>query len=334
MNTTNRLNILITDKIGPAGLAMLRQHAEVTEAYGLKGDALLASVSQADGLMVRSGTQVSADVLAAGTRLKVVARAGSGVDNVDVAEATKRGIWVVNAPGGNATSAAEMTIALLMAAVRKVPQANASLKASEWKREQFKGIEIGGKVVGLVGLGAVGKVVARILNGFGARVLAYDPFITAEQADRMGVQKVELDALYAQSDVVSVHVPLTDATRGMIGASQFAQMKKGVVMLNAARGGVVDEAALLDSLNAGQVSVAGIDVFSEEPFQADSIAAQLVAHQNVVATPHLGASTVDAQEKVAVQAAEQLLLVLQGKPAQYAVNKPEMRTNEALAVSA
>ncbi|MBI2445648.1 hypothetical protein HYV43_04635 [Candidatus Micrarchaeota archaeon] len=330
----NRLNILVTDKIGPAGLAMLRQHADVQEAYGLKGDALLAAVSQADGLMVRSGTQVTSDVLAAGLKLKVVARAGSGVDNVDVSEATRRGIWVVNAPGGNATSAAEMTIALLMAAVRKVPQANASIKVGEWKREQFKGIEIAGKVVGLVGLGSVGKVVARILNGFGARVLAYDPFITVEQADRMGVQKVELDALFAQSDVVSVHVPLTDATRGLIGNVQFAAMKKGVVLLNAARGGVVDEPALLDALNSGQVSAAGIDVFEKEPYSPDSTAAQLVAHGNVVATPHLGASTSDAQEKVAVQAAEQMLLVLQGKPAAYAVNKPELKADSALAVSA
>lgn len=329
----NRLNIIITDKIGPAGLQLLRQHADVTEAYGLKGDALLAEVSQADGLMVRSGTQVTADVLAAGNRLKVVARAGSGVDNVDVPVATRLGIHVVNAPGGNATSAAEMTIALLMAAVRNVPQANASLKAGEWKREQFKGIEIGGKVVGLVGLGAVGKVVARILNGFGARVLAYDPFITDEQADRMGVQKVELDALFAQSDIVSVHVPLTDATRGLIAAEQFQQMKKGVVLLNAARGGVVNEEALFNALQGGKVSAAGIDVFAQEPYAADSWAAKLVAHPNVVATPHLGASTVDAQEKVAIQAAEQMLLVLQGKQAQYAVNKPEAKSDAALAVS-
>ncbi len=329
----NRLNIIITDKIGPAGLQLLRQHADVTEAYGLKGDALLAAVQQADGLMVRSGTQVTADVLSAGNRLKVVARAGSGVDNVDVPVATRLGIQVVNAPGGNATSAAEMTIALLMAAVRKVPQANASLKAGEWNREQFKGIEIGGKVVGLVGLGAVGKVVARILNGFGARVLAYDPFITDEQADRMGVQKVELDALFAQSDIVSVHVPLTDATRGFIGTSQFQQMKKGVVLLNAARGGVVDEEALFNALQDGKVSAAGIDVFAQEPYGAESLAAKLVALDNVVATPHLGASTVDAQEKVAVQAAEQMLLVLQGKQAQYAVNKPEVKADAAVAAS-
>ncbi len=231
------------------------------------------------------------------------------------------------------TSAAEMTIALLMAAVRKVPQANASLKAGEWNREQFKGIEIGGKVVGLVGLGAVGKVVARILNGFGARVLAYDPFITDEQADRMGVQKVELDALFAQSDIVSVHVPLTDATRGFIGTSQFQQMKKGVVLLNAARGGVVDEEALFNALQDGKVSAAGIDVFAQEPYGAESLAAKLVALDNVVATPHLGASTVDAQEKVAVQAAEQMLLVLQGKQAQYAVNKPEVKADAAVAAS-
>lgn len=327
------MKVLVTDKLGKAGLDLLRRHADVQEAYGLKGDALFAAIQDADGLMVRSGTQVTADVLAAGRQLKVVARAGSGVDNVDVAEATRRGVWVVNAPGGNATSAAEMTIALLMAAVRNVPQANASLKVGEWKRESFKGFEIAGKVVGLVGLGAVGKVVARILNGFGARVLAYDPFITAEQADRMGVQKVELADLYAQSDIVSVHVPLTDATRNLIAAPAFAAMKNGVVLLNAARGGVVDEDALLAALLSGKVSAAGIDVFSQEPFAPDSIAARLVAHENVVATPHLGALTVDAQEKVAIQAAEQMLLVLQGKQAQYAVNKPEIRADTVAIVA-
>ncbi|MBI5226778.1 hypothetical protein HY994_06135 [Candidatus Micrarchaeota archaeon] len=323
LNQMKRIKILVTDKIGNAGLSLLRQHADVQEAYGLKGDALLAAIADADGLMVRSGTQVTADVLAAAPKLNVVARAGSGVDNVDVPEATRRGVLVVNAPGGNAVSAAEMTIALLMATVRKVPNANASLKAGEWKRESFKGMEISGKVVGLVGLGAVGKVVARILNGFGARVLAYDPFITDEQADRIGVQKTELDVLLGQSDVVSVHVPLMDATRNMISGAQFSMMKRGVILLNAARGGVVDETALLDALKSGQVGAAGVDVFAQEPFAADSIAAQLVALDNVVATPHLGALTYDAQEKVAVQAAEQLIAGLLGKPVQYAVNKLE-----------
>ena len=318
-----RMNVLVTDKIGKAGLDLLRLHADVQEAYGIKGDALKAAMANADGLMVRSGTQVTADVLQASTRLKVVARAGSGVDNVDVAEATRLGIQVVNAPGGNAVSAAEMTIALLMAVVRTVPQANASLKNGEWKRESFKGFEISGKTVGLVGLGAVGKVVARILNGFGARVLAYDPFVTDEQADRMGVQKVELDALLTHCDVVSVHVPLNEATKNLIGASAFQTMKNGVVLLNAARGGVVDEAALLDALKSGKVAAAGLDVFAQEPFAPGSIAAQLVALDNVVATPHLGALTHDAQEKVAVQAVEQLVLVLEGKQPQYAVNRVE-----------
>ncbi len=323
------MTVLVTDKIGNSGLALLRQHADVQEAYGLKGDALKAALANADGLMVRSGTQVTADVLQASTRLKVVARAGSGVDNVDVPEATRRGVLVVNAPGGNAVSAAEMTIALLMACVRKVPQANASLKNGQWKRESFKGMEIGGKTVGLVGLGAVGKVVARILNGFGARVLAYDPFVTDEQADRMGVQKIELDALLRQSDVVSVHVPLNDATRNLIGAPAFAAMKNGVVLLNAARGGVVDESALLEALRAGKVAVAGLDVFSEEPVVPGSVAAQLIAMDAVVATPHLGALTHDAQEKVAVQAAEQMVLALQGKQPQYAVNQPATKESPA-----
>jgi len=328
----NRMAILVTDKIGKSGLDLLRQHADVQEAYGLKGDALKAAIANADGLMVRSGTQVTADILQASTRLKVVARAGSGVDNVDVPEATRRGVLVVNAPGGNAVSAAELTIALLMACIRKVPQANASLKAGEWKRESFKGMEIGGKTVGLVGLGAVGKVVARILNGFCARVLAYDPFITDEQADRMGVAKVDLNLLLRQSDVVSVHVPLNDATRNLIGASAFSTMKNGVVLLNAARGGVVDEAALLEALKSGKVSAAGLDVFAQEPVVAGSIAAALIACDNVVATPHLGALTHDAQEKVAVQAAEQMVLALQGKQPQYAVNQPAK--NEASAAVA
>lgn len=323
----NAMKILVTDKIGNAGLDLLRQRAEVVEAYGLKEGALLAAVSDVDGLMVRSGTQVTAEVLQAAGRLKVVARAGSGVDNVDVAEATRRGIWVVNAPGGNAVSAAEMTIALLMAAIRKVPQANASIKRGEWTRESFKGIEISGKTVGLVGLGAVGKVVAHVLGGFCARVIAYDPFVTAEQADRMGVKKVELDELLQSADVVSVHVPLNDSTKNLINAQAFAVMKDGVVLLNAARGGVVDEQALLDALKSGKVSAAGLDVFAQEPVAPGSVAAQLIALENVVATPHLGASTVDAQEKVAVQAAEQMLLVLDGKQAQYAVNHPQIKAS-------
>lgn len=316
------MKILVSDKLGASGMALLAAHAEVIEHYGLSKDQLIPYLTDIDGWMVRSGTTVSAELMAAAPKLKVIARAGSGVDNVDVPDATRRGILVVNAPGGNAVSAAEMTVALLLACARWIPQANASLRLGKWSREPYKGFEISGKTVGLLGLGAVGKHVARILNGFGAKVSAFDPFVTPEQAERLGVTLRSKDEVIRESDILSVHVPLTPKTRNLLSEDAFSSMKKGVVILNAARGGVVDEAALLAALDSGKVSVCGMDVFEKEPVPAGSVSEKLIRHERVVATPHLGASTVDAQEKVALQAAEQLVFALLGKPVTCAVNRP------------
>lgn len=316
------MKILLTDRLGQTGMAFLKKHANVDERYGLSKDQLMPFLSDIDGWMVRSGTQVTAELMANAPKLRVVARAGSGVDNVDVPDATRRGILVVNAPGGNAVSAAEMTVGLLLSCVRRIPQANASLRKGKWNREAFKGFEISGKKIGLLGLGAVGKHVARILNGFGATVLAYDPFVDSKKAEEIGVTLRTSDEVIAESDIISVHVPLTPKTCNLISKEAFSSMKKGVVLLNAARGGVVDEACLLEALDSGIVSVCGLDVFEKEPVPAGSFSEKLIRHERVVATPHLGASTTDAQEKVALLAAEQLVFALQGKQVTCAVNEP------------
>jgi D-3-phosphoglycerate dehydrogenase / 2-oxoglutarate reductase len=322
------MNILVTDKLHPNGIAVLQKYATVDEKFGLPEAELVKLVPTYDALMVRSGTTVTHAIIEAGIHLKAIGRAGTGVDNVDVKAATEKGVLVVNAPGANAQAAAEMAVALLLAACRNVVTANNSLRAGKWERSLFTGIEISGKTIGLLGMGAVGKSVAVILKAFGALVLVHDPFLKKEQAQEMGVTRVDLDALYAQSDILSLHVPLNEKTRGMVSSQAFALMKDGVVLVNAARGGIVDENALLQALESGKVRAAGIDVFLKEPVAADSISAKLVAHARVVATPHLGASTTESQEKAAVMAAENLVAALQGKPVQ-AVN-PNARKTQSI----
>ncbi len=281
---------------------------------------LVEAVRDVDALLVRSETHVTREVLDAATRLRVVARAGAGVDNVDIAAATERGVLVINAPGGNTIAAAEHTIGMLLAAARNIAQADASIKRGEWTRAGFVGVEVRGKVLGIVGSGRVGTEVARRALGLEMRVLVHDPYISTEHARRLGLEPAELDGLLEQADFISVHTPLTEQTRGMLGPTQLARMKPSAYLVNCARGGVVDEDAMLAALDGGTLAGAALDVFAVEPPHDNPLA----RHPRVVATPHLGASTREAQEAVARQVAEQVIEVLQGRPAQFAVNAPSL----------
>jgi D-3-phosphoglycerate dehydrogenase len=288
-------------------------------------DALNRHLATADALLVRSETRVTADVLEAAPRLRVIGRAGAGVDTIDLDAATARGIVVVNAPGGNAVAAAEHSLALMFALARRIAAADASMKRGEWSRGAYIGSELTGKTLGLVGLGRVGSEVAHRALGLAMRVLVYDPYVPDEHARHLGLEPCELEALLAAADIVSLHVPLTEATRGILNAARIDWMKTGAVLINCARGGLVDEAALIAALDAGHLAGAGIDVFSKEPVDSDD---PLPRHPKVVATPHLGASTVEAQANVAAQVASDVLAVLEGRPAQFAVNAPSLRPED------
>ncbi len=313
--------VLVSDAISESGLAPMRADPsiEVVLKTDLTPQQLIEVIPAYDALLVRSSTQVTADVLRAGTRLRVVARAGVGVDNIDLPAATQAGVIVVNAPTGNVVAAAEHTLALLMSMARLIPQADAHVRAGQWKRGQFMGVEVRGKVLGSVGLGRVAQEVVRGAQGLGMKTIAYDPFVTAEYAEQRGVDLVDLETIYAQSDFITVHVPLTEKTRNLIGADEFAKMKKGVRVLNVARGGVINEQALVDAVNAGKVAGAAIDVFEEEPLASESV---LRSNPKILLTPHLGGSTVEAQEQVAEDVAVQVVDVLNDRPARYAVNAP------------
>ncbi|MBM3457098.1 MAG: phosphoglycerate dehydrogenase, partial [Armatimonadetes bacterium] len=311
--------VLVADPIAREGIERLSQRAEVIVRTGRTPEQLQTDIGEFDALVVRSETRVTAAVLTAGRRLRVVARAGVGVDNIDVPAATQGGVIVVNSPEGNTVAAAEHTIAMLFALSRKIPDATASLRRGEWARREFVGVEIYNKVLGVVGFGKIGREVARRGRGLGMVVVAADSYVTPELARREGVELVELDELYRRADYVTVHTPLTRETRGLIGRPAFQAMKPGVRLLNCARGGIIDEAALLDALNTGQVAGAGLDVFETEPPPAES---PLVRHPHVIATPHLGASTEEAQVNVALDVADQILAVLEGRPPRSAVNLP------------
>lgn len=310
--------ILIADPIAREGIEYLRQHGEVEVLAGQGVERLWQRLGEAEALLVRSETRVTAEMIARAPRLRVIGRAGAGVDNIDLEAATRRGIVVVNAPGGNTIAAAEHALALLLAVARRVPQADAALKQGRWERSKFIGVELRGKTLGLVGLGRVGTEVARRALGLEMHVLAYDPYVPGERARRLGLEPADLETVLRQSDFLSLHVPLTEETRCLINRERLALMKPGAYLINAARGGLVDEAALLEALDSGRLAGAGLDVFSREPATDNP----LVSHPRVVATPHLGASTVEAQSQVAVQVAEQIAAVLQGRPAQFAVNAP------------
>jgi len=280
---------------------------------------MIAIIPEYDALIVRSETRVTAPVLEAGKRLKVVARAGVGVDNIDVDVATRLGIVVINAPAGSTVAAAEHTIALILALARHVPQAHASLRQGQWRRSQFVGVELKGKTLGIIGLGRIGAEVAKRALGLEMEVLACDPYISPERAAALGVRLVDLETLLRTADFISLHVPLTPATRGLLGPKELGMVKAGARIVNVARGGIVDEAALVAAIQEGRVAGAAVDVFDQEPLPGDS---PLLACDRVIVTPHLGASTVEAQRKVAQDIAEQILDLFHGRPAKYAVNAP------------
>ncbi len=315
--------ILIADPLHAAGLEILEQAgAEIHLLTEEERPRLAELVADFDALVVRSMTTVDAPLLAAGERLKVVGRAGVGVDNVDVAAATERGILVVNAPTANLMSAVEHTFALLLALARNVPAAERSLRAGEWKRKQFQGVELDGRTLGVVGLGRIGQQVAARARAFGMKVVAYDPFLDAAVAKRLDIELMEIEELLAVADVVTLHIPLTEQTRNLLSGERLAKMKPGALLINCARGGVVDEAALLEALDEGRLAGAALDVFAQEP----PTGSPLVEHPRVVVTPHIGAQTREAQERVATETARMVLAALDGSLAVTAVNLPFITT--------
>jgi len=308
--------ILIAEPLAEAGVELLRAHHEVDARAATTREELLAAVTGVDALVVRSATRVDAQVLEAGRNLKVVGRAGIGLDNVDVAAATRLGVMVVNAPQSNVISAAEHTVALILAQARNIPQAHVALREGRWERGRFQGAELYGKTLGIIGLGRVGALVAQRLNSFGMRLLAYDPYVSRDRAAQMGVELAGLADVLARADVVTVHLPKTPDTTGLIGETELAAMKPGARLVNTARGGIVDEAALAKAVGDGQLAGAALDVFAEEP----TTQSPLFGLEGVVVTPHLGASTTEAQDKAGVAIAEQLLLALAGQFVPNAVN--------------
>jgi D-3-phosphoglycerate dehydrogenase len=311
------VRVLVAEPLGQAGLDRLAQEHEVDVRLNLARDELLAALPDYDALIVRSQVLVDGAAIAAGTRLKVVGRAGVGVDNIDVEAASRAGIAVVNAPTANTLAAAEHTMALILALARRVAAADASVRRGEWRRADFMGTELGGKTLGIVGLGRVGLAVADRARAFAMNLLGSDPLVSAEAAMTYGVRLVDVDELLAESDVVSLHVPLVAATRGLLDAARLASMKPGALLINVARGGVVDEAALADALTNGRLGGAAIDVFEHEPL-GDS---PLLGAPNTVLTPHLGASTADAQARASLEVVQGVLDVLAGRPATYQVNR-------------
>ena len=313
--------VLVSDPIAQEGIDILKKVADVDVKIGLSKEELAAIIGEYDALAVRSETKVTAEIIAAAGKLKIIGRAGVGVDNIDVEAATKRGILVVNSPEGNTVAAAELTVAMLLALARNIPQADASLRGGEWKRSKYVGSEVYKKTLGVIGLGKIGREVARRLQAFEMDVIGYDPYFKAEQAETLGIRLADLETLYRESDYITVHVPKTKETAGMIGAEQIAQMKPTVRLINVARGGIIDEVALANAAREGRIGGAAIDVFSVEPAATDN---PVLGIPNIITTPHLGASTEEAQVNVAIDIAEQIADVIHGKPARAAVNMPSV----------
>ena len=315
--------ILITDPLAPQGLEHLDCYPDLEVAVkpGLSVQELVQHIPAYQALIIRSGTKVTQEVIVAASNLQVIGRAGIGVDNIDVEAATKHGIVVMNTPGGNNVTTAEHALSMMLALARNIPQATASLRAGRWEREKFTGSEVCNKVLGVIGLGNIGAIVAERALGLRMRVVAYDPFISAEAAAKMRIELVDLEELYAQADFITVHTPLTKETKGLIGEAAFAQMKKGVRIINCARGGIVDEAALLVALNTGIAAGAALDVFVEEPPPPNHPLLQL---EQVICTPHLGAATDEAQINVAIAIADQVANYLTRGVIQHAVNFPSL----------
>ncbi len=310
--------VLIADKIAQQGIDLLSRDHDVEVKTGLSEDELCEAVKDVRALIVRSQTQVTAKVLAAAGQLEIVARAGVGVDNVDVRAATDHGVIVVNAPHANTISTAEHAFGLMLAAARNTPQGHASLQGGAWERSKLQGVEVAGKTLGVVGLGRIGSEFAKRARAFEMRVIAFDPYVTADRAAALGVEMMELDDLLAEADFITLHTALTDANRGMINAERLAKMKKNAILVNAARGALVDEQALYDAVSNGTIAGAAIDVFSEEP----AVGNILTTHPRIVVTPHLAASTNEAQDRAAIDVAEQVLEVLAGGAPRFPVNVP------------
>ncbi|MEY3538244.1 MAG: hypothetical protein RL645_1058 [Actinomycetota bacterium] len=308
--------VIIAEELSPATVAALGPDFEVVNVDGTDRPALLKALANADAILVRSATQVDADAIAAAPKLKVVARAGVGLDNVDIKAATNAGVMVVNAPTSNVISAAELAIGQLFALARHIPDANASLKAGEWKRSKFTGVEFYEKTIGIVGLGRIGTLVAQRLAGFGVNLIGYDPYVTPARAEQIGVTLATLDEVMAQSDFITIHIPKTPETTGLISTEQFKLAKPNLRIVNCSRGGIIDEAALYEALKSGQIAGAGLDVFVQEPPKESP----LLTLPNIVVTPHLGASTDEAQEKAGISVAKSVRLALAGDLVPDAVN--------------
>lgn len=320
--------VLVSDALSEQGLAILRRTEGFTVDYkpGLKEDALAQAIEDADALVVRSGSKVTARVIGAAKNLKVIGRAGIGVDNVDVPAASKRGIVVMNTPTGNAVTTAEHAIALLMSAARMIPEAHRLLKSGVWEKKKFEGRELSGKTLGVIGLGNIGRIVADRAKGLKMNVIGFDPVLTPERAVSLGIELVSLETIWQRADAITIHTPLNEATRGLINDEVVPKLKKGVLLVNAARGGVYDEGALLRGLESGHIGAVALDVFMEEPPPADSA---LVKHERAIVTPHLGASTKEAQDRVALEIAEQVVAFLTMGAIQNAVNVTSVSSEAA-----
>jgi D-3-phosphoglycerate dehydrogenase / 2-oxoglutarate reductase len=321
-----RLRVLVKEKIGDSGVNLLREHFDVDLGVDWTDEEFTERIGSYEGIVIRSATKMTAELIAQATNLRAIGRAGVGVDNVDVEAATKRGIVVANAPQSNVVTAAEHTMALLLALARNIPQAHMSLTSGKWERSKFSGVELYEKTLGIVGFGRIGQLVAQRARGFGMRVLAFDPFVSAERYRELGVEKAaDSDDLYAQADFVTVHLPKTPDTEGWLNAEAFAKMRDGVRILNVARGGLIDDGALKDALDSGKVGGAALDVFPAEPMTDYPL---FQGYPNVVVTPHLGASTAEATDRAGYQSAEQVVAALTGGVVSTAVNIPAIGADD------
>jgi D-3-phosphoglycerate dehydrogenase len=325
----NSYRILVKEKIADAGVDLLREHFEVDVRTDMSEEELREAISGYEGIVIRSGTKLTADLIERAERLKVIGRAGIGVDNVDVSAATKHGIIVANAPESNIVAAAEHTMAMLLAQVRNIPQADASLRSGKWERSRFGGVEVYEKTLGIVGFGRIGQLVAQRAKGFGMAVIAFDPFVSAERYRELGVERAaDARDLYRQADVITIHLPKTDETVNYVNAEAFSEMKDGARIVNCARGELLDLEALRDALDSGKVAGASLDVFPDEPVTEHP----LFEYENVVVTPHLGASTIEAQDRAGVITAEQVVAALTGGLVSNAVNIPTVRSEDLAAL--
>ena len=311
-----QFNILITDGLDESGQSILRSSAQVDNKSGISADDLLRVISEYDALIVRGRTKVTTSVMEAGSRLKVIGRAGVGVDNIDLEAAKKHGVTVVNAPMSTTLAVAELTFALLLALAREIPRADTGMKQDQWLKKELEGVELNGKTLGIIGFGRIGVEVGKRATAFGMNVIAYDPLISEDDIKLRGAEPASIQDLYAWSDFISLHLPLNVQTRDMIGPLAFSEMKEGVRIVSAARGGIIDEAALVAALNSGKVAGAALDVFAQEPPGLT----EAVSHPRVIATPHIGAQTAEAQSRASEDIAAEVLSALQNKPLRWKVN--------------